>query len=334
MKTPLTTAIAVLLGTALPTPAAAEEPAAEEPAAEIAPAAEADAEIAPAAEAEADAPRPRRPAPYALPWQLRPIAPGRVVRSDTAIAAYSTDAGDGTTIASTFLVSYPVGPQLAPLARVAVVREAAPGGAEASTLSNPLLGVAWGRALAPGWRLAGFGAVTLPVGSGGGNAPNPERSAAQRAAIPARSAMDNALFAVNDLTVIGGAGLAYLADGLTVQAEVTVLQLNRVRGADAQADRFKTNFTSGLFAGYFPLPWLSVGAELRYQRWLSTPAAVAADPTGAARDTLTAAAGVRGHVQLAGRRWLRPGIAYARGLDDPMRGRGYHIVQLDVPLAF
>ena len=37
--------------------------------------------------------------------------------------------------------------------------------------------------------------------------------------------------------------------------------------------------------------------------------------------------------------WIRPGIAYARGIDKPMSGAtagptNYNIIQLDVPVAF
>ena len=275
-----------------------------------------------------------RPPPYALPWQLRPVAPANVIRWDTTVAGYATGDGSGATIASTLLAAYKLSPTLAPLVRVAVTRDLPPAGADATTLSNPLLGLLYGKPLAPAWKLGLFAAFTLPVGAGGGDAPDPARAAANRAGIAARSSMDNALFAVNDHALIGGVDLAYVAGGLTVQAEATVFQLTRVRGEEVQPDAHKTNFTSGLHAGWFARPWLSVGAELRYQRWLSTPKAVMNDPTGASRDNLTAAAGVRGHIKLAGKRWLRPGLAYARALDDPMAGKGYDIVQVDVPLAF
>jgi hypothetical protein len=276
----------------------------------------------------------RTPPPYSLPWQLRPVAPGDVVRSDTAVAAYDTPDGGGVTTASTLLVAYKVTPRLAPLVRVAVVHDAPPAGDRAATLANPVLGAIWGRALAPDWKLGVFAAVALPLGTAGGDRPDPGRVAANRAAIAARSAMDNAMFAVNDHVLFGGAGVAYVAGGLTVQGEVTVLQLTRVRGETVQPDPRRTNFTAGLHVGYFVVPWLSAGAELRYQRWLSTPAAVARDPTGALRDTVTAAAGLRGHVELPKKRWLRPGVSYTRGLDDPMAGAGYDILQIDVPYAF
>lgn len=275
-----------------------------------------------------------KPPPYSLPFQLRPVAPGTVMRSDTTVAAYAMPDGNGTTVASTFLASYKISPSLAPLIRFAVVNDSPASGAGATTMSNPLFGLAYGTSLAPAVKLGLFGALTLPLGSGGGDTPDPAAVATNRAAIAARSSMDNAMFAVNDHTLIGGAGLAYVKGGFTIQAEVTVLQLTRVRGEDVQPDTHKTNVTSGLHAGYFAMPWLSLGAELRYQRWLSTPKAVANDVTGATRDNMTAAAGVRGHVKLSGKRWLRPGLSYTRPLDDPMSGRGYDIIQVDVPLAF
>ncbi len=275
-----------------------------------------------------------RPPPYALPFQLRPVAPSTVVRSDTTLAGYSTDAGSGTTVASTFLASYKLTPKLAPLVRIAVVDESPATGSGAMTMSNPLLGVVAGRPLTPDVKLGLFGAVTLPIGSGGGDSPDAAQAAANKAGIAARSSMDNAMFAVNDAAIIGGADLAWVKGGVTVQAELTVFQLARLRGAAVQPDAYKTNLTSGIHAGWYATPWLSLGTELRYQRWLSTPAAVAADTTGVTRDNLTAAAGVRGHIELSGKRWVRPGVSYTRPIDDPMSGKGYDIIQVDVPLAF
>jgi hypothetical protein len=158
--------------------------------------------------------------------------------------------------------------------------------------------------------------------------------------------MDNAMFAVNYLTFFPGIGLAYVADGLTVQGELTVLSLNRVRGGDAaEPDERRTNFTSGLHIGYFVLDLLSIGADLRYQRWLSTPQAVEADEEMPSddqrgiRDQASFAIGPRFHFQPGEGLWLRPGIAYARGIDGPMSGTSigatnYHVIQLDVPFVF
>ena len=278
-------------------------------------------------------------APYSLPWQLRPVAPGSVVRSDTTFAFYENPANgeSGSTVASTLLASYKVADSLAPLVRFGVVSNSPPDapGAESKTgLMNPILGATYGIPLGDMLKLGLFLGFSVPVGSGGGDDAEPAARAANGAGILARSAMDNAMFAVNDFTVFPGVGLALLAAGLTVQAEVTVLQLTRVRGGDrAQPDSSKTNFTSGLHVGYFLIPEFSLSAELRHQRWLSTPRAVEADPTNSVRDNTTVAAGPRVHMKL-GELWFRPGVAFALPLDDPMKRANYRIFQLDLPLAF
>ena len=171
----------------------------------------------------------------------------------------------------------------------------------------------------------------LPVGSGGGDSPDPGSAGALNAAIPARSSMDNALFAVNYWTVIGGLGIARITPDLTLQGELTILQLTRARGPDTQ-DGSRTNMTAGVHAGHFFSPRVSLGAEVRLQLWLTDAAPVRSDPS--ARQQLTFGIGPRFHFKLANGRWLRPGLSYTRALDDPMSGKGYDILQLDVPLAF
>jgi hypothetical protein len=144
--------------------------------------------------------------------------------------------------------------------------------------------------------------------------------------------MDNALFAVNYTTLTAGVGLAFVRWGFTAQAETTILQLFRTRGDAIDKDAARTNFTSGLHLGYRLLDPLTVSVELRYQRWLSTPAAVTADP--AKRDQLTFAVGLRANVPLTKTLLVRPGVSYSHPLDDPMAAQGYRILQLDVPVVF
>jgi hypothetical protein len=138
------------------------------------------------------------------------------------------------------------------------------------------------------------------------------------------------MFAVDYFTIFPGVDFAWVDHGLTIQIEATLLQLFRVRGDPPESMR--TNLTMGLHVGYFLHPQVSLGAELRYQRWLSTPVAVKNDPM--MRDVLTAAAGPRFHIQLGDTIWIRPGLSYTRGLDDPMSKQDYGIVQLDVPVSF
>jgi hypothetical protein len=135
------------------------------------------------------------------------------------------------------------------------------------------------------------------------------------------------MFAVTDVCAIAGVDGAWIVGPVTLQAEATIFQLVRARDADTQPDRARTNLTSGLAAGWAATPRLSAGLELRYQRWLSTPAPVAADQ--ALRDTLSAALGLRLTLR-AGGAILRPGAAIARGLDDPMAGQGYTVLLVDL----
>ncbi len=273
------------------------------------------------------------PPPYSLPWQLRPVTAANVVRSDTTVSFHELAGQSASTVASTLLVSYKVLPRFAPLVRLAYIHNA-PGSAPGSgnALVNPLVGATSSFDLAPGLKLAVFLGFTVPIGQGGDKPAGMSATAAAAAAgINARSAMDNALFAVNYFTAIPGLGLAYTRAGFTAQVEATVLQLVRVRHADIEKDSSRTNFTTGLHLGYFVIPKLSVGGELRMQRWLSSPAVLTMFPER--RETISFAIGPRGHFKL-GNRWLRPGIAYAQGLDAPMKTRKDRIVQVDIPFVF
>lgn len=296
----------------------------------FAPAANAEEAKSGAPETTVQAAAPAKPPPYSLPWGLRPAQPVNVIRSDTSVAFYNTPEGKGTeSVASFLLLSAKLHPNLSALVRFGMV-----GDAHNAAPTNIAVGMTLGFPLHPNVRIAGFLAMAVPFGAGGGNRGSAELLATERSGILARSAMDNAMFAVNDLVIFPGIDIAYVGHGLTVQAEATVLQLNRVRGEALQKDAYKTNFTTGLHVGYFVIPQISIGAELRYQRWLSTPAAVAADPTDESRDNLTIAVGPRFHLQLAKSTWLRPGISYARGFDNPMAKAEYNVLQIDLPLVF
>jgi len=328
-----------------PAEAPSGDPPAETPAAPPEDVAAAAAEPTPEPEAAPDAaaaepPAKPKPPPYSLPFQLRPVVAGNVVRSDTAIAFYKTPSAaptedSGTTVASMLLLSYKVAEGLAPLVRLGIVSNSPPEPAESATgFLNPVLGVTYALNPLPPLKIGLFLGLTAPIGSGGGNDPEPKNAVANGAGILARSAMDNAMFAVNYFTVFPGVGIAYVADGFTAQVEATLLQLTRVRGDEIEKDKSRTNFTTGIHAGYFFAPFISAGVELRHQRWISTPASVEADTTNTLRDNTTFAFGPRFHIQLNDSMWLRPAIALALPIDDPMKDREYKIVQIDVPFVF
>jgi len=212
-------------------------------------------------------------------------------------------------------------------------------GIDGGSFVNPIVGATFAKKV-DSIRWAAFLGATVPIGQGAGNTPDAGAAAANAAGIRARSAMDNAMFAVNYFTAIAGGGIAYVDHKLTVQLEATLLQLFRVRGdaAASATDSARTNSTVGLHAGYFIIPMLSLGGELRYQRWLSTPTQLTmgnkVDIADFAKDTVTVAIGPRAHFAVGKGMWLRPGISYARGLDRPLTDASYNVVQVDVPLIF
>ncbi len=282
------------------------------------------------------------PAAYSLPWALRPVVSASAIRVETSLARYENAAADhGVTAATVLTGSYrvegtgPKGAGLTPLFRMAMVADAPPVGIPGGfVVGNPLLGASYA-ALFSNMRANVLLGATLPVGGGGGDAPDAGTVNARQKGVPARVQMDNALFAVNDLAIVFGLGGAYVAHGLTIQIEATLLHLVRVRGEAVQKETSKTNFTTGLHVGYFVMGHLSVGAEARYQRWINAPLSVDADASGATKDTLSLAVGPRGHIKL-GRAWFRPSIAYERGLDKPLASAqlNYHIVRVDLPIVF
>lgn len=279
-------------------------------------------EASPPAPPAEEAPRPK-PA-YSLPWGLRPPVAPTVVRLDTVVAIQD----NATTMAPVATAGYRFLPDLGGYLSAAYSLHAPDGRAPTGALSNPLLFGLYTPEIAPALRLDLYFAFAPPFGQGGGNGPDPERAAAIGAGTYARSGLNNALFAVNEVSVITGAGAAYALGRLSFQGELTLLRGVRVRGADAQADKGRVNSGMALHAGYALTPFMTLSLETRYQRFLSTPAPVKADP--ARRDQLTAGGGVRFAVPVSETFRPRPGLAYFQPLDDPMRKAGYRIVEVDL----
>src|SRR6185295_1706704 len=87
-----------------------------------------------------------RPAPYSLPWLLRPAVPGSVVRLDETMAFYRDPASgtSGSSYLTSLIASYKLSPTWVPIFRVIWVRNNAPSGGNdpsGSGFTNPLLGV-------------------------------------------------------------------------------------------------------------------------------------------------------------------------------------------------
>jgi hypothetical protein len=269
----------------------------------------------------------QKKAGYSLPWMMRPAVAGDLIRADAAIARQD---GSTTMVPTLLAGARPFGGlPLGFYGRAAVVHDSAAGG---TIVSNPIAFALYTPELAPSLKLSLFGGVTLPIGGGGGNTPAVSSRATAAQGIYARQAMDNALFATNYTTPTVGAGLAWVRDGLTAQAEATVLELVRVKGADLESDAARTNYTSGLHEGYQLVPALTASVEAHYQRWLSTPIFVEKDDSK--RQQATVGVGLRANVPLSSSLLIRPGVAYFHPVDDPMAKAKYRIVQIDLPFVF
>ena len=269
-------------------------------------------------------------APYSLPWMLRPAAPTSMARADTVAAFYGVDGG---TIVSQLSFSYKLMPRLALLAKLGVAEDSPPTGAGGFGLFNPLIGGHVGFWPAKSLRFGGFLGLTIPMGMGGGANPDKGSVEVNHGAMLARGGMDDALFMPDYITALPGLDLAYVTKGFTVQGEITLGILTKVRGPETEKST-NSDLSMGLHLGYFLFPFVSVGAELRHQRWLSTPRFVGADLSRELRDVTSLSLGPRAHIELEEDFKFRPGFSMTFGLDRPMSSSHYKVVQIDLPFTF
>jgi hypothetical protein len=282
-------------------------------------------------EFELEPSRPKTP-PYVPPFQLRGVVPKSGVRLDTILGLYSTPTGNAQVTVMLASAQWRVAEPLALQVRWGIDTNQTGNDNSRMGIVNPTLGALLGVPIGRDFRFAMSIAVGAPLATGGGDAPDPNHVALQREAALARSAMDNVSFAVNDIGFPSGLSFAFIRGGVTAQLDATVIPSIRVTGASAQPDDSKVNSTFGFFLGYLFVREVSIGGELRYQRFLTTPVAVERDPS--ARDNLTMAIGPRFHFEMADAIWVRPGVSYGRGLRGPSEQQSFQMVQLDVPFSF
>ena len=274
-----------------------------------------------------------KPAPYAAPFGLRGIIPVTAIRAETA---YGVSFGTSSTVVQYLTASYAVVPQFSVLARWGWVDFFPEEKVASNAFTNATVAGLWGTKIGNAVRVAATLGSGLPVGQGGGDSPNAGQAAAIAAGNLARSRFEGVTtFSPNDVAPFIGGDLAWVHGGLTLQAEATFFEVFRVRGEKADPDSMKTVLTMGGHAGYFLIPQISIGAELRETIFLSTPAAVGAGKTS--RGWATVGVGPRWHIRLGRKAWLRPGLAFIQPLNDTAPGSpagSYHIFQLDVPVVF
>jgi hypothetical protein len=196
---------------------------------------------------------------------------------------------------------------------------------------NPSFGLVFAVPLGTLFRFAASTAIGLPIATGG-EAGDTSGMVLQRQAALARSAMENNAFIPNNLGAPTGVSVAFVHGGVTAQLDTTMIPAGRVKGPDAEPAGITLNSTSGFFFGYFVIPEISVGFELRYQRFILAPPVAERDPT--ARDNLTAGAGGRLEIELSYTTRMRPGICFSTGLVGHVEQQSYRMLQFDVPISF
>lgn len=274
------------------------------------------------------------PAPpqYAAPWGLPSVFSGTGVRLDNSFALSKDMQSQGVfTDASVLGMSYKIRPGFAVAAKVGwVVNQPATGDSQ-TTVSNPAIGANFTVPFGNGIFLGAALSTTIPVGMGGGNTPNRPALVADRAGIFARSALDQALFSTNYLTIVPMVSAAWLGHGTTVQGTAALTQAIRTRGELVSTDAYQTGMGMGLHVGYFPIRPLSIGTELRYVVALTATPQVKMDP--AMREQVSVAVGIRGHLAV-GPSSIHPGLSYTRGIDAPMARASYNVIGVDLPVVF
>ena len=268
-----------------------------------------------------------------LPFQLRSVSPRNGIRMDTIVAPYRY--ADMSALETVVFLSVQVRLQQHFFLQARWGfddNRVGTGDRNRTGFVNPSLGATLAFPVGPVIRFAASTAVGLPIATGGGNGSDADGVFLQRQGALARSAMDNNSFAANDLGFPTGLSLALVHRGFTAQVDGTVIPSGRVKGTGSDGDGAKVNSTFGLFVGYFVIPEISLGAELRYQYYLLPPSLVDRDPS--ARDNLTVGAGGRLEIELSDSARVRPGVCLSTGVLGYVEQQSFRMVQFDLPVSF
>jgi hypothetical protein len=270
---------------------------------------------------------------YVLPFQLRSVSPRTGVRIDTIVAPYRYEGMSALETVVFFSGQLRLLKYFSLQARWGFDdNRVGNGDRNRSGFVNPSLGATLAFPVGHLFRFAASTSVGLPLATGGGDGTDVDGVFLQRQGALARSSMDNNAFAANDLGFPTGLSLAFVHRGITAQMDGTIIASGRVKGTGTAGDGAKVNSTFGLFLGYFLIPELSVGMELRYQYYLLPPSIVDLDPS--ARDNLTAGAGARIEIELSDSTRVRPGVCLSTGLSGYVEQQSFRMVQFDIPITF
>src|SRR6185436_13111069 len=183
------------------------------------------------------------------------------------------------TVLSVLTASYDLTDRWGAFARLGLVDNDPATGEAGRGMSNPALGFTYGRPLSDRYRLGLTLGVVLPLGSGGGDDPDP---AVLNAMLTATD-WGGPMYGPDHLTPYVGASLTRSAGPLTLRARSTLYDANRVKGKKADPIGPTVIFTSSdLLADYSLSDRMSVFTQLAQTYYHNTPPFVAADATARA----------------------------------------------------
>jgi hypothetical protein len=238
---------------------------------------------------------------------------------------YQRQVGDSRTSMLIGKVEYkrPRGPSF--FAHLGWVQDA---GADASAVSNLVLGGSMPISLPRGFGLTVRALVVVPVGTAGGDDAD---VGALRASL-AGTDWNGPIFAPNHLTGSGGARLSFGRGPLYAFFDTGLYYASRVRGEGIDPVGPSVTFSaSQLVAGIAPTSALFLYAGAVQTRYFGHPEFLGDNP--AALDDHYAVLGLEATIDVGGRS-LRPGLLVGRAVDAPKVGREFRIVELSLAFGF
>jgi hypothetical protein len=233
------------------------------------------------------------------------------------------------TVLSVLTASYDLTDRWGAFARLGLVDNDPATGEAGRGMSNPALGFTYGRPLSDRYRLGLTLGVVLPLGSGGGDDPDP----AVLNAMLVATDWGGPMYGPDHLTPYVGASLTRSAGPLTLRARSTLYDANRVKGEKADPIGPTVIFTSSdLLADYSINDRMSVFTQLAQTYYHNTPPFVAADATARADHYLVG--GVSFNFKLANGRSFQPSLAYGEAIDQPKTRRTFRLLELGTKLSF
>lgn len=233
------------------------------------------------------------------------------------------------TVLSVLTASYDLSSRWGVFARLGFVNNDPASGEAAQGMSNPALGITYGLPLNDRFRMGFTLGTVLPLGSGGGNNPDP----AVLDAMLTATDWGGPMFGPNHLTPYAGVSVTHSSGPLTVRLRSTLYDANRIKGKKTDPLGSTVTFTSsGLLADYSIGDRMSVFTELAQTYYLNTPPWVAADAS--ARGDHYLAGGVSFNFKLANGRRFEPSLLYAEAIDQPKTRRTFRLLELGTRFSF